>query len=116
MFRAWEVSDIGNPGFDRFMRRRRVPVQVESFNLVQLGPLCRFVVVDGVAKRVFIGVEEDTLGVVVSSTTVWMQGKDVGSDYGLEVEVSWFLRVERFGETMDRHLGWLDVDFERGNG
>jgi len=116
VFRAREVSDIGDFGFDRFVRRRRVPMQIELFDLVQLGPLCRFVGVDGVAKRVFVGVEEDTFGVIVPSATVGMQGKDIGSDYGLEVKVCWFFRVERFGEPVDRHFGWLDVDFERRNG
>ena len=83
-------------------------MQIELFNLVQLGPLCRFVWVDRVAKRVLVGVEEDTFGVVVSSTTVGMQSENVGSDYGFEVEVSWFFRVERFGEPMNRHFGWFD--------
>ena len=74
MSRAREVSDIGDPGFDRFVRRRRVPVQIELFNLVQFCLLCRFIGVDGMAERIFVSVEEDTFGVVVSSTTVGVQG------------------------------------------
>jgi len=93
MFRAREVSDLSDPGFDRFVRRRRVSVQIEAFNSVQLGLLCRLVRVDGVAERVFVGVEEDTFGVVVPSASVGVQGEDVGPDCGFEVEVSWLLGV-----------------------
>ena len=87
-------------------------MQIELFNLIQLGLLCRLVRADGVAERVLVGVEEGTFGVVVSGATVGVQGKDVRPNYGFKVEVSWFYWVEEFGKTVDRHFGWLGVDFK----
>lgn len=113
VFRAREVSDVGDPGFDLFVGRRRIAVQVKPFDLVQLSLLCCLVGVDGVAERVFVGVEKDALGVVVSSASIGVQRQDIGADYRLEVEVSWFCWVVRFGETVDRHFERLYADFEQ---
>ena len=44
-------------------------MEVEAFDLVQFCR-CGFVGTDGMAERVFVGVEKDTLGVVVSSAAV----------------------------------------------
>ena len=113
VFGAREVSDVGDPGFDQLVGRRRIAVQIKPFDLVQLGLLCRLVGVDGVAKRVFVGVEKDTLGVVVPRASIGVQCEDIGPDYRLEVEVSRFSRVLGFGETVDWHFEWLYADFEK---
>ena len=88
-------------------------MQIKAFNLVQLGLLCRLVGVDGVAERVFVGVEKDTLGVVVPSASIGVQCEDIGPDYRLEVEVSRLSWVLGFGESVDWHFEWLYADFEK---
>lgn len=38
---------------------------------------------------VLVGVEEDTLGVVISRAAIGLEGEDVGSDDLVELEVGW---------------------------
>ena len=65
------LVDIGDLGFaDRFVRGGRVPAQIEPFSLVRLSLLYRLVAADGIVERAFVGVEEDTFRVVISSASV----------------------------------------------
>lgn len=72
-FRTREVSDVGDPGFDLLVGRRGIAMQIKPLDLVQFSLLCCLVGVDGVAERVFVGVEKDTLGVVVPSASIGVQ-------------------------------------------
>lgn len=42
------------------------------------------------SNSVLVGVQQDALRIIVSSTSIRCQGEDVGSDDRSEIEVSWF--------------------------